>query len=119
MTHRNPSAFRKWMIAGPEQAQLLKEFEHEEGFSTQKAFNQRQHLVKTISEMGNSFFEAIPELLVVDIRDVIDESAVKTVQHWARTNTKVNMNQSSRTALALNMMWSSFLIFTHIDMGTI
>jgi hypothetical protein len=46
----NPSAFRKWMVSGPEQARLLKEFEedylpkdkdsdcgyhHEEGFSTQ------------------------------------------------------------------------------------
>jgi len=25
----NPSAFRKWMMAGPEQAKLLKEFECE------------------------------------------------------------------------------------------
>ena len=25
----NPSAFRKWMVAGPAQAQLLKEFENE------------------------------------------------------------------------------------------
>jgi len=25
----NPSAFRKWVVAGPEQARLLKEFENE------------------------------------------------------------------------------------------
>ena len=49
----NPSAFRRWMVSGPEQARLLKEveeecisnmndpepeFHHEEGFSTQKSF---------------------------------------------------------------------------------
>ena len=47
----NPSAFRKWIISGPEQARLLKEFEvecflkhsecgyhHEEGLSTQRVF---------------------------------------------------------------------------------
>ncbi len=52
----NPSAFRKWMVSGPEQARLLKEFEeeylpkakdsqygyhHEEGFSAQKTFRSR------------------------------------------------------------------------------
>ena len=52
----NPSAFRKWMLSGPEQAQLLKEFEcqyfsdlsdaesgfhHEEGFSTQKVLKNK------------------------------------------------------------------------------
>ena len=51
----NP-AFRKWMISGPEQARLLKEFEceyfsdsydlelgfqHEEGLSTQKSFKEQ------------------------------------------------------------------------------
>ena len=53
----NPSAFRKWMIAGPEQARLLKEFErelsmeenneyhhHEEGFCTQDIHGNK-HLV--------------------------------------------------------------------------
>ena len=50
----NPSAFKKWMIAGPEQARLLKEFEqeyilekgnkqqhHEEGISTHKTFKEQ------------------------------------------------------------------------------
>jgi hypothetical protein len=33
----NPSAFKKWMIAGPEQARLLKEFEQE--YSYEKTTN--------------------------------------------------------------------------------
>ena len=53
----NPSAFKKWMIAGPEQARLLKEFEqeyisqdgnkqqhHEEGLYTQKIFKSKHWL---------------------------------------------------------------------------
>ena len=66
----NPSAFRKWMVAGPEQARLLKEFErefitegsskqshHEEGFSTQKIFKEQvKNLVDTINKMSNLFW---------------------------------------------------------------
>lgn len=82
----NPSAFRKWMIAGPEQARLLKEFEkkfmsnvhHEEGFCTQKTFHeQAKNLVQAISEMGNPFLDATPEL---DTRNITDESVVTTVR---------------------------------------
>jgi hypothetical protein len=54
---------------------------HEEGFCTQKSFKeQAQHLVEAINEMGNPFLVDIPELLVLDTRDVIDDSVVKTVR---------------------------------------
>ena len=90
----NPSAFRKWMIAGPEQACLIKEFEqeytretvstqchHEEGACTQKSFQeQAKSLVQTINEMGNPFLDDTPELLKVDTRDVFDESVTATVR---------------------------------------
>ena len=89
----NPSAFKKWMIAGPEQARLLKEFEqeyiseedhkqqhHEEGMSTQKTFkDQALALVQTISEMSNPFLDDSAELVTLDTRNVIDESVVNTV----------------------------------------
>ena len=79
----NPSAFKKWMIAGPEQARLLKEFEqeyiseedkkqqhHEEGLSTQKIFKgQALTLVTTISGMSNPFLDDTPELLTTDTRN--------------------------------------------------
>ena len=81
----NPSAFRKWMIAGPEQARLLMEFEqeftpsfankqlhHEEGFSNQKSFKEQTHnLAQASGEMGNLFLDAAPEFLVLDTRDVV------------------------------------------------
>ena len=67
----NPRALKKWMISGPEQARLLKEFEHtcnddsvddsshEEGLSTQKTFKmQVNKLCLTISDFANPFFES-------------------------------------------------------------
>ena len=64
----NPSAFRKWMTAGPEQARIMKEFErefipevvnrqkhHDEGFCSQRVFKeQSNNLVQSINEMGQS-----------------------------------------------------------------
>lgn len=90
----NPSAFNKWMLAGPEQARLLTEFEdqcvnspdddqhhHEEGLSTQKTFQkQTVDLVQVIGEMGSPFKDDIPELLALDTRNVIDDSVVSTVR---------------------------------------
>lgn len=89
----SPSAFKKWMIAGPEQARLLKEFEreyiseegnkqqhHEEGMSIQKTFKEQVlALVHTISGMSNLFLDDTPELLTLDTRNMVDESVVNTV----------------------------------------
>ena len=102
----NPSAFKKWMIAGPEQARLLKEFEqqyiseednkqqhHEEGMSTQKTFKEQAlALVHIISGMSNPFLDDTPELLMLDTGNVIDESLVKTV----RTIESVGRDQYSK-----------------------
>lgn len=113
----NPSAFRKWMVAGPEQARLLQEFEkefipevvnqqkhHVVGFSSQKAFKeQAKNLIQSINEMGNPFLDGADELLMLDTRNVIDESVVKTVRTVEALSTKPTMNQSSRTVHALYM----------------
>ncbi|KAL9954024.1 hypothetical protein ACROYT_G041512 [Oculina patagonica] len=83
------------MVAGPETARLLEEFEsqlkgdpgvdeknehHEQGLSTQKAFQSHvKNLVNTISEMGNPFQDDCPELLALDTRNCADASVVATV----------------------------------------
>lgn len=73
----NPSAFRTWMIAGPE---LLTEFEeqfmesmshdnqhHEQTPSLQEAFKRQVNsLSEVITAMGNPFLDDGPELLVLD-----------------------------------------------------
>ena len=92
----NTSAFKKWMVAGPEQARLLTEFEeqymedfedgdhhhhHEEGMSTQNTFRkQARSLVQVINEMSNPFQDDGPELLALDTRNIIDDSVINTVR---------------------------------------
>ena len=93
----NPSVFRKWIVSGPEQARLLKEFEEdyylarenvleredhrEEGFSAQKIFKeQAASLTQVINELGNPFLDDSVELLALDTQNVMDESVVNTVR---------------------------------------
>ena len=90
----NPLSFRKWMLAGPEQARLLTEFEaqylpevsekyshHEEGLSAQRTFKRQVlALVETIEDMGNPFLDDTPELLSLDKRHVIDESVAHSIR---------------------------------------
>ncbi len=90
----NPSSFRKWMLAGPEQARLLTEFEaqyspevrenyshHEKGLSAQRTFKQQVlALVETIEDMGNPFLDDTPELLSLDNRHIIDESVADSIR---------------------------------------
>ena len=68
----SPVALRRWMVAGPETARVLQEFEsqlkcetnideknkhHEQGLSTQQTFQSHvKILVSTISEMGLKSF---------------------------------------------------------------
>ena len=91
----SPVAFRRRMVAGPETARLLQDFEsqlqgdpnvdeknehHEQGLSTEKVFQSHvKNLVKTISEMGNHFQDDCPELLALDTRNCADASVVATV----------------------------------------
>ena len=87
----NRTAFRRWMLSGPEMARLLKEFEeeylaeddkedltnlqhHEQGHSTQKKF--QQHVVslsETMKQMGNPFLDDFEELVTLDSRNCVDK----------------------------------------------
>ncbi len=84
----NPSAFRRWMIAGPEQARLLKEFEsqlngyceehdfhhHEQSVSVQELFkNYVCDLCSIITTMGNLFLDDDTDLLVLNTRNCASE----------------------------------------------
>ena len=90
----NPKAFRRWMVAGPEQARLLTEFEgqfmaqenaqgkhHEQSLSVQDLFKIHSNsLYETITSMGNPFIDDCPELLALDSRNCAADSVVTTVQ---------------------------------------
>ena len=94
----NPSALQQWMVAGPQMARLLTEFEnmflleddselnyrhHEEGLSTQEAFRkQANKLTDVITDYGNPLPDDYPELMVFHTRDCLDDSVVATVRNF-------------------------------------
>ena len=94
----NPSALQRWLVAGPQMARLLTEFEstflleddsehnyehHEEGLFTQEAFRkQASKLTDVITDYGNPFLDDYPELLVFHTRDCVDDSVVATIRNF-------------------------------------
>lgn len=95
----NPTAFRKWMVSGPEQARLMVEFEaslpkegkddsfhHEEGLATQRHFKEHvANLISVINELGNPFLHDNEELVALDTKNVLDQSVVNTVRTIHKT----------------------------------
>ncbi len=93
----NPIAFRRWMVGGPEQARLLKEFErqlsgytdeegnlphHEQYASVQELFKKHVcDLCATISSMGNPFLDDCPELLVLNTRNCASDEVIETIKN--------------------------------------
>ena len=83
------------MIAGPEQARLLKEFEsqlsghydeqdlhhHEQSVSVQELFKKHVcDLYSTIITMGNPFLDDYTDLLVLNTRNCASDDVVRTVK---------------------------------------
>ena len=91
----NPMAFRRWMVAGPEQARLIQEFENQyldlddtdleprgQGFSNQESFfDQVTSLRTTFHEFGNPFLHDGPELVCLDTSNCASDEAVKSIQN--------------------------------------
>ena len=67
------------MVAGPETARVLQEFESQLKGETNVDEKNKHHEVSTISEMGNPFKDDCPELLALDTRNCADASVVDTV----------------------------------------
>jgi hypothetical protein len=92
----NPGALRRWMVAGPEIARMVTEFEdhaigkrisdddhghHEQHSGVQADFlNDVRSLTAVIGEMGNPFLEESQDLLVLDTRDIMDTSVAEAVR---------------------------------------
>ena len=90
----DPVALRRWMVAGPEVARIVTEFEqyaikaqdaskqlhHEQYLSVQCAFQKDvQSLIAVFEEFGNPFLEKSQDLMVLDTRDIMDSSVRETV----------------------------------------
>ena len=97
----NPSALQRWLVAGPEVAALIKDFEdahqlmgrrdevlhHDQRASVQNAFRKDVcSLGNVMEEQGNPFEEESEDyLLVLDSKDIADPSAVEAVKKAQKT----------------------------------
>ena len=94
---QNPKAMLRWMVAGPEIAGAITEFDtncmmsikrgsqqerhHEHTLSTQTSFARDMNaLVETISSYGNPFEEETSDLLVLDTRDIVDSKISQSIR---------------------------------------
>ena len=92
----NPTALKRWMIAGPEFARLNTEFEslffpemdpdvnfrhHEEGLALQQSFKKQiTSLIHVIEDFGNPFMESGLEVVVLNTRDCVSYEAASSVR---------------------------------------
>lgn len=97
----NPRSMLRWMVAGPEIARTITEFEtncflaskgestqpkhHEHTLSSQTSFAKDVNaLVDTISNMGNPFSEETSDLLVLDTRDIADPKVSQSIREMEK-----------------------------------
>ena len=88
----NPQALRRWMIGGPEIANLVQQFEdtifkgsaaqyrhHEQVAGKQNRFQKHvKQVVEMFEEMGNPFMDDSTELVSMVSKSIADESVVKS-----------------------------------------
>ena len=94
------SKLTRWMVAGPEMAIVIGEFEesaewikkkqskgpdvkhHEQVKSVQATFAKHvKSLCETMEEMGNPFEEETEDLLVLDTKDIVGDEVIHTVRN--------------------------------------
>ena len=96
----DPSALRRWMVAGPEVSHLVAEYEvlsgakdatrstghHERTISAQRVFLEKVgRLTKVIYDLGNPFQEESNDLLTLDTKEIAHTSVHELVStHYER-----------------------------------
>ena len=102
----DPSALRRWMVAGPEVNKQVEDVSsvcgispnkkskhHKEAHATQKYFLQKVKRPQAIlAEMGNPFEEESSELYALDTKDVLDTQVAETMARLSDTGKKKYSN---------------------------
>ena len=91
---QNPVAFRRWMVAGPEQLRIPQKYEDicflnwksliinsmNKGLLARKdSRNKSQNIFQVMEDMGNPFTDDCSELLVLDTRNCTADAVATTV----------------------------------------
>ena len=88
----NPSALRRWMIARPEVARMVQEFEnsasvdncnnHEQTPAIQREFRKDvTSVISSFEALGNPFTEESQDLFAIHTKDVMDDCVVDSVKN--------------------------------------
>ena len=92
----NPNALQRWMVAGPEVARVISEFEvaqehndnkaqtlhHDQTETIQKAFDKDvRSLVSAFEELGNPFLEETTDIVVLDTKEIASASVAHSVHN--------------------------------------
>ena len=103
----NPVALARWMLAGPEVAHVVQEFEeaakvgqsdgttlhHEQTKRTQDYFiKDVRQLIAAFEDMGNPFLDESEGLLTLDRHEITDKEIVRTVREAENIGTKQYAN---------------------------
>ena len=106
----NPSTLRCWMVAGPEVARVIEEFDdqqhhcrgdvdvchHDQTPSIQTAFAKDvRSLVSAFDDLGNPFEEESNDLLILDTKEISDQSSVEVVGRLAKNVAKHSSRNDS------------------------
>ena len=89
----NPAGLRRWVVAGPELARMVQEFEetssqteehshHEQEPAVQSTFS--KYVVNTVSyfeQLGNPFQYESENLMAVHTKDIMDDAVLHTIQN--------------------------------------
>lgn len=90
----NEAALRRWMLAGPETARLLMEYDdkhvmkkkdterhHEQIPSVQKTFlSQVKSVINVMEELGNPFADTGTDIYTLDTKQIMSDSVVDTIR---------------------------------------
>jgi hypothetical protein len=129
----DPSALRRWVVAGPEVSKLVEEFSsvcgispnkkskhHEEAHATQKDFLQKVKRPQAIlAEMGNPFEEESSELYALYTKDVIDTQVAEYMARLPDTGKKKysnfmnSLNNREKSALDELLKKNKCALFSH------
>ena len=84
----NPTALKRWMMAGPEIARVVKEFEStfevtkpcDKRHPSKTFFRDVQALVSALEDIGSPFTEDTTEVIVLDTKEIIPECVVQAIK---------------------------------------
>ena len=114
------AALRRWMVAGPEDSRIVAEYEkcsiqtstaeirskrHEQHHGVQAAFQKDvKSLTSVLEELGNPFLDDSQDLLVLDTKDIMEQSVKETVKKVETIGKEQSASMSKKDLLTARLL---------------